>query len=322
MKTLLREYKGILFATLLGTTVYLAAPFIPSVNSILAGFILGIIIGNLFTIPESFQSGIAFTGSKLLELSILFLAFSINFTHIAALGWRSFSMLIIVIALASVIIIFLVRKMKFKDSTGWLIGFGTLICGSSAIAALAPTVSKSKNETGISIAVVNLLGSIGMVAIPFVLARLHLTNEQCGILLGGTLQSVGNVAGAGYAMGNEIGEASITIKLARVALLSPALIFFNYMINKNNVKHWKEHFKLPWYLWSFIGITIITSFIKLPEAFISQMETFGKIVLTIALCAIGLRVSFKALYQSGKKGLLFGTIVFAIQILLVALFML
>ncbi len=322
MKTLIQEYKGILFATLLGISVYLVAPYIPSINSILAGFILGIIIGNLFTIPDSFQSGIAFTGSKLLELSILFLAFSINFTHIAALGWRSFSMLVLVIALASVLIIFLVRRMKFKDSTGWLIGFGTLICGSSAIAALAPTVSKSKNETGISIAVVNLLGSIGMVVIPLALARFDLTPAQCGIVLGGTLQSVGNVAGAGYAMGNEIGEASITIKLARVALLSPSLIFFNYMINKDNVSKWTEHFKLPWYLWSFIGITILTSFIQLPEAFIGLMETFGKIVLTIALCAIGMRVSFKSLYHSGKKGLLFGCIVFAIQILLVLVFML
>lgn len=43
------------------------------------------------------------------------------------------------------------------------------------------------------------------------------------------------LAGAGYAMGNEIRQTAITIKLARVALLSPAIIFFNYLVDKNNV---------------------------------------------------------------------------------------
>jgi hypothetical protein len=60
-----------------------------------------------------------------------------------------------------------------------------------------------------------------------------------------TLHSVGNVAGAGYAVSNEVGLASITIKLARVALLSPALIFFNYLVNRHQAKHWREHFNLP-----------------------------------------------------------------------------
>ena len=139
-----------------------------------------------------------------------------------------------------------------------------------------------------------------------------------GLLLGGTLHSVGNVAGAGYSISNEVGEAAITFKLARVALLSPALIFFNFLVNKNKGTHLKTFFTLPWYLWSFIAITIAATFIDFPSSFLDGMETAGKVILTIAMAAIGLKVSFKNLYYSGRKGIVFGLLIFAIQVMLIS----
>lgn len=318
MKQLQAEYRGIILSTIIGSISYAASAFIPgALNSILMALLAGMLVGNLIKVPENFQSGISFTSGKLLELSILFLAFSINYTHIAQTGALSFSIIAIMIVAMLLFTYYLSIKVKCPGSTGWLVGFGTAICGSSAIAALSPSVTKNKEDIGIAMAVVNLFGSIGMIVMPIVLVKMDLSTTQMGLLLGGTLHSVGNVAGSGYTISNEVGEAAITIKLARVAMLSPALIFFNYLVNKDNVKNWKEHFRLPWYLWSFIGITILTSFIHLPDAFLGTMDTAGKIILTIAMAAIGLKVSFKKLYESGKNGILFGLIVFVVEVLLV-----
>jgi uncharacterized integral membrane protein (TIGR00698 family) len=318
MKQLQTEYRGILLSTIIGLISYFSSVLIPgALNSILMALLAGMVVGNVIKIPENFQSGIGFTSSKLLELSILFLAFSINYTHIAQIGVMSFSIIAIMIVLVLLFTYYLSIKVKCPGTTGWLVGFGTAICGSSAIAALSPSITKNKDDVGIAMAVVNLFGSIGMIVMPLVLVKMNLSTTQMGLLLGGTLHSVGNVAGSGYTISNEVGEAAITIKLARVALLSPALIFFNYLVNKDNVKNWKEHFRLPWYLWSFIGITILTSFIHFPDTFIGIMDTAGKIILTIAMAAIGLKVSFKKLYQSGRKGILFGLIVFVVEILIV-----
>lgn len=317
-----KEYRGILLATGIGLGAYFSSVYIPSsLNSILLALLIGIVAGNAVKIPYNFQSGISFTSGKLLELSILFLAFSINYTHIAKLGAMSFSIIAVMVVLMLLVSYCLAIKVRCPGSTGWLVGFGTTICGSSAIAALAPGVSKNKEDVGIAMAVVNLFGSIGMIVMPFVLMKMDLSTTKMGLLLGGTLHSVGNVAGSGYAISNEVGEAAITIKLARVALLSPALIFFNFLVNRNNVKNWKEHFSLPWYLWSFIGITLISSFINLPPTFLNGMETAGKVILTIAMAGIGLKVSIKKLYQSGQKGIVFGLIVFAVQIILVSALM-
>jgi uncharacterized integral membrane protein (TIGR00698 family) len=318
-ENILKEYKGVLLATTIGLIAYFSSSFLPaSLNSILLALIIGMVVGNFMKIPDNYQSGIGFTSSKLLEFSILFLAFSINYTHIANLGAKSFSVIAIMVVVMLLITYYLAIKVKCPGSTGWLVGFGTTICGSSAIAALSPSITKNKDDIAISMAVVNLFGSIGMIILPIILQNFNLNTTQIGLMIGGTLHSVGNVAGSGYSISNEVGEAAITFKLARVALLSPALIFFNYLVNKNNVKNIKDFFNLPWYLWSFIGITILSSLIDFPSSFLEIMETLGKVILTIAMAAIGLKVSFKKLYVSGKSGIVFGLVIFMLQILLVA----
>jgi len=315
MNLILKEYKGVLLSWTIGLAAYFLSQNTPHwLNAILLALLLGMLIGNFIKVPQAFQSGISFTSSKQLELSILFLAFSINFTQIASLGVSSFSLIATLVLVMLLLTFYLANKAHCPGATGWLVGFGTAICGSSAIAALAPSLKKKDDDVAISMAVVNLFGSIGMLVLPLALAGLNLNTLQLGMLIGGTLHSVGNVAGAAYGLSKEVGDAAITIKLARVALLSPALIFFNFLVNRNEMNGWKSYFKLPWYLWSFIAITLLGTFIQFPTIWLNLMETLGKITLTVAMAAIGLKVSFTQLIQSGKKGIAFGLLLFVIQI--------
>jgi uncharacterized integral membrane protein (TIGR00698 family) len=314
--------KGVLLATVIGLSVHFFAPFVSGINGIMLGLLVGIVIGNFIKLPETFTPGISLTGSKLLEISILFLAFSINFGHISDLGWKNFLLVVVVIIGVLLTTIFLAKKMKCPDSTGWLVGFGTAICGSSAIAAVAPGISKNKQDAGIAVAVVNLMGSIGMIILPFVLKFLSVADMDSGVIIGATLHSVGNVAGAGYGINEMVGDTAITIKLARVAMLSPAVIFFTYLLSSGTKKNWKDYINLPFYLWAFVAITIITSLFDLPASLLSFFSTMGKVALTIAMVAIGLKVSFKQLYHSGKRALSFGVIIFMLQILFVVAFLL
>lgn len=315
------KLNGIVLAIALGLISFFLANYTPSaINSVIIALIIGITIGNTFRIHEKFNTGISFTSSKLLELSILFLAFDINYSNIAKLG--AFSFLAVAVVLFSIVFItvFVAKKFNCPGSTGWLIGFGTAICGSSAIAALAPSVSKNKEDVAVSMAVVNLYGTIGMLLLPMILIPLQLSTNQMGLLLGGSLHSIGNVAGAGFSVGGEVGEAAITIKLARVALLTPGLILMNFLINRKTASSWKDHFKLPWYLIGFIGITILGTFVSIPDDYLSALETIGKVVLTIAMGAIGLKVNFKTLLHSGRKGLSLGLFLFALQVGLLFIF--
>jgi uncharacterized integral membrane protein (TIGR00698 family) len=311
---------GVLVSILLGIVAIFLANFTPSfLNSILLALLIGIGINNVIEIPQKFQSGLSFTSGKMLELSIVFLAFSIDYKSIVQLGVGSFLVILITVFVVLISVFLLAKKFNCPSSTGWLIGFGTAICGSSAIAALAPSMAKDKEDVAVSMSVVNLFGSVGMILLPLILVRFPLDANQIGILIGGSLHSVGNVVGAGYSLSDEIGESAMTIKLARVALLSPALLFFNFLVNRKSMNHWTDYVKLPWYLIGFFIISIFTSVFTVSEELIQGTEFLGKLVLTIAMVAIGLKVSFKALIKSGKKGVFFGLVIFIIQTLLLTL---
>ncbi len=315
--------KGLLLSVTLGVLALFIGNFTPSAfNSILIALLLGMLIGNFISIPKTFEAGITYTSSKLLEISIIFLALGINYAHFAKIGISYFIIIASMVLVILTFSYFLSKKLNCPGSTGILVGFGTAICGSSAIAALSPSLKKEKEDVAIAMAVVNLFGTLGMIVLPILLQKFHFVDvHKLGMIIGGSLHSVGNVAGAGFAMGKEIGDTAITVKLVRVAMLTPGLIFMNFLINRKTAVSWKDHFKLPWYLIAFIAITLIGSLFPIPKSALDISEFIGKGILTIAMVAIGLKVSFKKLVQSGKKGLVFGFIIFLIQILFITLFM-
>jgi uncharacterized integral membrane protein (TIGR00698 family) len=307
-------FKGTAFSIVVGITFFLLSPWVTLVNAVILGLIGGILIGNLTKLPENYDAGIKFTGSKFLEFSILFLAFDINLARVQDLGVTSFAIVVATVVFVLIITLVLAKKMNCPGTSGYLVGFGTAICGSSAIAALSSSITKNKEDVGISLAAVNLLGTLGMLALPFILCSLTYSHNQIGIIIGGSLHSVGNVAGAGYGITEDIRKAAITIKLARVALLPLAVIVFTLIIQRNENLSWKKYLKLPYYLWGFIFISTIISFITIPPAIINFMQDAGKIILTIAMTAIGFKVSFRDLFYSGRKALVFGLIIFGLQL--------
>ncbi len=322
-------YKGIVFSVLLGLAAVFLEKFTPpAFNGILIALLLGILLGNTLKLPENLASGIQYTSSKMLELSILFLAVGINYADVAALGVQPFLGVAAVVFTILFLSFFLAKRFNCPGNTGILVGFGTAICGSSAIAALAPSLQKqNKEDVAIAMAVINLLGTLGMLVLPWALLQVDWPSQDVaasamGYLVGGSLHSVGNVAGAGFAIGKSAGDIAITVKLARVALLTPGLIFMTYLTQRHSQGSWKRYFQLPWYLIGFILVTLLVSVIDIPKPAIKEVEYIGKVILTIAMAAIGLKVSVKKLLQAGSRGLRFGVVMFLLQIALLGLVML
>lgn len=315
------NWPGLILTVSAGVASYFIGPRVPALGSVLLGLLVGMAAGNFLKIPAKFSAGISYSSSKMLEFSVVMLAFGIQFSQVGASGVDVFAGILAVLLVVLVLTYFLSKWLRCPGSTGLLTGFGTAICGSSAIAAAAPGISKNKEDVGIALAVVNLLGAAGMLLLPAVLPLLPISADQTGFLIGGTLHSVANVAGAGYAMGDEIGQTALAVKMIRVALLSPMVIIFSLMVTGSQGKSWKDKLSLPPYLWAFIAVTLLVSFVDLPAEIAKSAEVAGKITLTVAMTAIGLKLSVRTLYQSGKAAVGFGVIVFAVQVLLMAVVM-
>jgi len=295
------------------------APFIPGVNGVMLAILLGVLIYNLFPVPELFRPGISFSSSTILEWAIIFMAFSISIQDIQSLGWFNLGLVGLIILLLLLTTLGLSRVMSCPNKTGWMVGFGTAICGSSAIAALAPSLDDREGGSGIAIAAINLLGAGGMVLLPFLFQAFPLSEEQMGFIVGASLHSVGNVAGAGYGVDPYVGDLAITIKMARVALLSPAVILFLFMIGKGTTSAVSPgtRFRLPYYLWAFIGITLFNAIWPLPSSIVTPFQSAGTLLLTVAMAGIGLKISFRHLFISGRRAIGFGLVLFILHLLVI-----
>jgi uncharacterized membrane protein YadS len=122
--------------------------------------------------------------------------------------------------------------------------------------------------------------------------------------------------GAAYGISDALGNEALAIKMARVALLTPALLVIVAVNRSENKTSERIKVKIPWYIYGFLLITAFVSILEIPIELIEWNEWFGKIALTVAMAAIGLNVNLKELLISGKKGLLFGFIIFIIQLVI------
>ena len=315
------QLPGILFAAVLGFAAIFLSGYTPSfLNSYLLALLVGMLLAPQVNKLPQLDAGISLSSAKMLEWSVVLLAFSMDYKAIGAIGAADFVVIIIVVLVVLLATYYLSKVLSCPGKTGWLVGFGTAICGSSAIAALAPKIKSEKEDVAISLAAVNLLGSAGMILLPLLFQFFPLAEKQMAFLIGASLHAVGNVAGAGFSVSEEVGQLALVYKMARVALLSPALLFMVWL-NARKTEGQTFQFQLPWYLIAFLLISIMVSLFPLPEALINTSEFIGKIMLTIAMAAIGLKVHVLRLLKAGQRGLVFALLVFVLQMSLLWLFM-
>ncbi len=314
------KFPGILLAVSLGLAAIFLAGFTPLfLNSYLLALLIGMLLAPQVNTISQLDAGISLSSSKLLEWSVVLLAFSMDYKAIGAIGAKDFAVIIMVIFVVLVATYYLSKVLSCPGKTSWLIGIGTAICGSSAVAALAPKIKAAEEDVAISLASVNLLGSLGMLLLPLFFQFYPLLENEMAFLIGASLHSVGNVAGAGFSVSEDVGQLALVYKMARVALLSPGLLFMVWLDSRKSNEQ-KFRFQLPWYLIVFIAVSILVSFFPLPALLLKGSETIGKFILTIAMAAIGLKVDVFRLLKAGQRGLVFALIVFVLQISLLLFF--
>ena len=86
------------------------------------------------------QTGIAFSGKKVLQAAVVLLGFGLNLAQIAQVGMMSLPIIGSTIATALIVAFLLHKVLRMPSEISTLIGVGSSICGGSAIAATAPVI--------------------------------------------------------------------------------------------------------------------------------------------------------------------------------------
>ncbi len=310
---------GIGLCILIAITAFLLSPAIP-IGSVTIAIVLGIFIRNLLKPAAKFDRGIAFSEKHILSFAIALMGINLNYRILSQLGLKTLFLILASITLTLTVSILLGRLFHLNKRFSLLLGIGNAICGSSAIAATKEIVGANEEEAGLSIAIVNFLGTLGIFALPFIgSVVLNFSDANSGILIGNTLQAVGQVVAAGFSLGELSGQTATIVKMTRILMLTPLILILIFSFAGKAVggagKGTSKKLSVPVFVVGFVLFSLIPAFRLLPESAIQIISNMSKYALLLAMAGIGLKITFRSLVQDGKNALLLGTVIFMIQII-------
>lgn len=319
---LLKKYTPLLPGLGLSVSVAVLAKivaiFLPDLGGATLAILFGIVLGNTFFKQEVLAVGTKFSESVLLEYSVVLLGFTVTFQTISHLGFNGLGYIIAMMATVISATILIGKRLGFSDNMSTMMAGGNAVCGSSAIGAIAPSIGAKDDEKGQVITLVNLLGTVMMLTLPFLGTMLYgkdlLANSA---LLGGTLQSVGQVVAGASLINPETVSYAMLFKITRIIFLVVVVFVFQQRAQKQGtaqVQHLKK-VSVPWYVIAFLSVCILNSCVKLPQFFNDGAHQIGTWFETIALASIGLRLDFKKFMKEGLSFLTYGLLVGIVQTL-------
>ena len=319
---LLKKYTPLLPGLGLSVSVAVLAKivaiFLPDLGGATLAILFGIVLGNTFFKQEVLAVGTKFSESVLLEYSVVLLGFTVTFQTISHLGFNGLGYIIAMMATVISATILIGKRLGFSDNMSTMMAGGNAVCGSSAIGAIAPSIGAKDDEKGQVITLVNLLGTVMMLTLPFLGTMLYgkdlLANSA---LLGGTLQSVGQVVAGASLINPETVSYAMLFKITRIIFLVVVVFVFQQRAQKQGTAQVQNLKKVsvPWYVIAFLSVCILNSCVKLPHFFNDGAHQIGTWFETIALAAIGLRLDFKKFMKEGLSFLTYGLLVGIVQTL-------
>jgi uncharacterized integral membrane protein (TIGR00698 family) len=316
------------------------ARFLPTLGAALIAILLGMLLGNTLLNRSGLSQGTKFSEKRLLEYAIVLNGLILDFQVLKSAGLKGFVFIILQMSLTIFVTYNLGKYFGFGKRFSLLMGAGNAVCGSSAIGTVSPIVKADNKDKGISITIVNLTGTALMVLLPVLGAVLYGSDTlRTSALIGGTVQSVGQVVAAAKLVNDDVVTLATVFKLMRVLLIIGVAVLYGRMnMNEGESLFTRKKragmddrsvtragassspaavsYGVPWFLTGFVVFFLIRSFIGVPDSVLIGSKAISTQFEVAALAAIGMRVKFADIIKEGPKAMLYGLTVGAAQVLM------
>lgn len=313
---------GILFVALFAMSATYLSEFSLFQHLGISPLIIGIVLGMIYAnslrskLPKEWCSGILFSTKTLLRTGIILYGFRITFYNIEAVGLSGIATSAMVVTTTFIIGYIVGTKwLKLDKETTILTSAGSSICGAAAVLATEPVVNAEAHKSAIAVSTVVVFGTIAMFLYPFLykMGLIPLTPEQMGIYIGGTLHEVAHVVAAGNALGTEASQTAVIVKMIRVMMLAPFLVFLGLWLLQSSqglAKKQKNKIMIPWFAVWFIVVAGFNSLDLLPQTVIININAIDTFLLTMAMSALGMETSIEKFKNVGMKPIYLASILF------------
>ena len=297
------------------------------ISAIMMAILLGILIRNTISLPDTFQPGIRFGLVRVLRLGIVLLGIRLSLGEAGAIGLQSLPIILGTVGAALLIVTFLARRVGLSGPLGTLIAVGTSVCGATAIVATAPAIGAKDDEVSYAVACVTLFGVVAMLVYPFAGHWIFSGDPfASGLFLGTSVHETAQVAGAGlvyqqyYDDPQALDVATVT-KLVRnlgMLVIIPLMSVVYHRSSSDAGEAPKWWTMIPLFVVGFACMSLIRTvgdagelafgFLQ-PEtwqAIVTNTKEVAEMCLAVAMAAVGLGTSIKGLVDIGLKPLAVG----------------
>ena len=297
----------VLFAAI--ATALSTLPFFQhlSLSPLVVGILIGIVFANTLGryLPEEWRSGLKFCSKRILHIGIIFFGFRLTLADVAQVGLSAVALDIFIVCSTIGLGLLVGKWLNMDKETTLLTSSGSAICGAAAVLGAEATLKSEAYKTAVAVSTVVLFGTLSMFLYPVLYRNgfFPLSTHEMGLYTGSTVHEVAHVVGASNAMGKEVAEVAVIVKMIRVILLVPVLLVFSWSARSRseNVAPDQRRLVVPWFALLFLLAIALNTLLSLSPAVTEPIKTVDNFALTMAMTALGCETTIDKFRQAGWR---------------------
>lgn len=271
------------------------------VEPLVLAILIGMAVRSIAPGLPGVQPGVRFMSKQVLEVAVLLLGATMDVPRLFASGPLLAAGIAALVCVALVSGYAIGRLAGLSPKLSVLVASGNAICGNSAIAAVAPVIGADQEDIAASIALTAVLGVVVVLALPALIPVAGLTQHQYGVLAGLTVYSVPQVLAAAFAVSTVSGQVATVVKLARVLMLGPVVMFFAVRERRASSSGLAWRTLVPWFVLGFVVLATLRSLGVIGDAPADLAKSVASWLTIGAMAALGLMVDVRSVRAVGPR---------------------
>ena len=296
----------------------------PILEALVVAIILGTVVRAFWTPPARYDPGIRFSAKWVLEAAVFLMGASVSLPLLLRAGPALVVGIVALVCLGITLSYSAGRLFGLQHELAVLVACGNGICGNSAIAAVAPVIDADAEHVASAVAFTAILGVAVVVGLPYLVHPLGLSFYQYGVLAGLTIYSVPQVLAAAFPVSAISGQVGTLVKLLRVLMLGPVVVFFAWRHGKarshavaggtsTSSRPAPSRFGTlarfaPWFIVGFLILAGVRSAGWIPAGAVPLATVASGWLTIVAMAALGLGVDVSVLARVGRPVVLTVTV--------------
>ena len=278
-----------------------------SLSPLVVGILIGIVFANTLGhyLPEEWRSGLKFCSKRILRIGIIFFGFRLTLADVAQVGLSAVALDIFIVCSTIGLGLLVGKWLNMDKETTLLTSSGSAICGAAAVLGAEATLKSEAYKTAVAVSTVVLFGTLSMFLYPVLYRNgfFPLSTHEMGLYTGSTVHEVAHVVGASNAMGKEVAEVAVIVKMIRVILLVPVLLVFSWSARSRSesVEPDQRRLVVPWFALLFLLAIALNTLLSLSPAVTEPIKTVDNFALTMAMTALGCETTIDKFRQAGWR---------------------